>query len=113
MQVGERVGAMLRNDGKAVIRLLGFGSYEGLFQNPSDPIHDDIFSELRQEDNQKIRMLYNLGHRIRLDNGEVIWGSECIWGPEFRIRRSLTGKTVHSVRIMRNETGAYKGFYYA
>lgn len=43
--------------------------------------------------------------KIVLDNGQVVWGCECWWGPEAKMARYLEGRTVVSVDIeqMRKE----------
>lgn len=35
--------------------------------------------------------------KIQLDNGKVVWGCECWWGPEERIKRELDGLTIEIV----------------
>jgi hypothetical protein len=126
-EIGERVGAILmiskeeiREDHNAnVIRLLGFGVYEGKFPNPSFPSFEQTFpeyNELLDEDKRWIKRSYEharLTHRLRLDNGDVVWGKECLWGPERRIRRSILGKRILQVRIIRHkDTGVFKDFVY-
>lgn len=37
--------------------------------------------------------------KIELDNGDVVWGYQCWWGPEERWPEIAKGRTVHDVRI--------------
>ena len=77
---GERVGAILSANDK-VLRLLGYGVYEG------DHVHEDeaagIATVLRSEQAKN--------PRIKLDNGDVVWGCECWWAPEARIKDQVAG----------------------
>lgn len=74
-EVGHRIGALLEVDEpEKVVRLLGFGRYDGDFIPPST-----IGG-------------FNLGlanPRLSLDNGWVVWGCECWWAPEARITSIL------------------------
>lgn len=84
MKKGIRVGAILGSDGKKV-EFLGYGVYEGDFVPAKE-----------------INPVLNIGlpnPRIKLDSGKVVWGCECWWGPEDRIKASLDGKTVVNVDI--------------
>lgn len=70
---GDRIGAILGSDGK-VVRWLGYGVYEGDFVPPKE-----IGG-------------FNLGFpnpRLKLDNGDVVWGCECWWGSEKGIIEQL------------------------
>lgn len=66
MKVGERVGVLFSlTHTKA--KLIGYGTYVG-YETP-----DESLSELSAmlSDN------YIPDHKIRLDNGEVVWGHQC------------------------------------
>lgn len=73
--VGHRIGAILEADEtERMIRLIGFGRYDGDFIPPK---HIGGF---------------NLGWpnpRLTLDNGWVVWGCECWWGPKDQITKML------------------------
>ncbi len=66
MKVGDRVGALCDTNSEKT-RIYGYGVYEGDFPCP------------------------NLGDipnpRIKLDSGQVVWGCECWWGAEDKIKR--------------------------
>ncbi len=73
--VGHRIGALLGADhDQRIIRLLGFGQYDGDCIPPT-PV-----------------WLWSIGlpnPKLTLDNGSVAWGCECWWGPEDQIMKFL------------------------
>jgi len=78
-KIGERVGAILGAD-EDVVRFLGYGVYEGLESPPPGIALMGID-------------LNEIGHtnpKIQLDNGKVVWGCECWWGPEETVKQKLT-----------------------
>ncbi len=75
--VGTRVGAWLKAD-HATVHLLGYGVYDGTFE-----------TIVTMEPNP----------RITLDNGKIVWGYECWWGPEERMKKSISNRTVINVDI--------------
>ena len=78
-----RVGALLGyKDG--VVELLGYGTFEGNFMLPEEACG------------------FNFGQdnlRIRLDNGDVVWGCECWWGEEERFKKMYI-ETAKEVKII-------------
>lgn len=65
-EVGMRIGALV-SAGDGVVRLLGYGTYDGDEIPPAD-----IGG-------------FNIGWpnpKLTLDSGEVVWGCECWWGSE-------------------------------
>lgn len=74
-QAGQRVGAML-GASNGVVKLLGFGVYEG----------DEVPPE---ETNSLAAALGIPNPKIKLDNGEVVWGCQCWWGAEEEIKAQL------------------------
>lgn len=77
VEVGERVGAILKAD-DTTVHLLGYGVYEGMkvpeelgFPNPC----------------------------IKLDNGGVVWGYQCWWGSEEKIKAMIGNRTVVEVSM--------------
>jgi hypothetical protein len=89
MKPGTRVGAILGGaDGK--VDFLGYGTYKG----------DEVPSNTGPK--SMTGMLAEVGcpnPKIELDNGDVVWGCECWWGPEPEVRKRLDGLTVTLVRI--------------
>ncbi len=37
--------------------------------------------------------------KIVLDNGKVVWGSECWWAPEEQVKRMVGSKTIVEIDI--------------
>ncbi|OQA08597.1 MAG: hypothetical protein BWY67_01473 [Bacteroidetes bacterium ADurb.Bin397] len=68
MKTGERVGAIESADEK-VVRFYGYGVYAGEEVPPKE------VSEFNFELGLK-------NPKIELDNGKVVWGCQCWWGPE-------------------------------
>lgn len=82
--IGDRVGAILSQQGLTVY-FLGYGVYEGDFVPPAD-----------------VNPLLNQGRKnpkIRLDNGKTVWGCECWWGPEERIKGELANPNLKVVEV--------------
>lgn len=75
--IGDRVGAILSANDQ-VVNLLGYGVYVG------DEVHPGLGRP---------------NPKIVLDNGDVVWGCECWWGPEGRIRQAIGDRKVEEVRI--------------
>lgn len=79
-----RVGAILGANQDAV-EFLGYGEYVGDEVPPPE-----------------INPLLNVGSpnpKIVLDNGDVVWGCECWWGPEEEIKDSIKDKTIVNITI--------------
>lgn len=72
-KIGDRVGAVLSaSDSEKLIQFLGYGVYEG----SEVPVSAAGWMS---------RGLIDAGipnPKIRLDNGDVVWGCECWWGAE-------------------------------
>lgn len=74
MKTGERVGAICSDDG-VTVRLYGYGVYAGEEVPPKD-----------------INPWLNFNRpnpKITLDDGTVIWGCECWWGSEEKVKKSI------------------------
>lgn len=85
---GVRVGAVCNADEKTV-RLYGYGVYEG---DEVPPPGIQIFGQ----------ELHELGHanpKIKLDSGKVVWGCECWWGAEEKVKTMIGDRTVVEVDI--------------
>jgi hypothetical protein len=82
---GERVYAILHADGKQV-HLLGFGHYVG-DEVPTEPtgffraiFGASTWAEVDKACGYAVPRPSN--PKIVLDDGTIIWGAECWWGPE-------------------------------
>lgn len=76
-QVGDRVGAM-RNANAEKVFLFGYGVYEGEKPCPH---------------------LSNIPNPcIKLDDGTVVWGMECWWGPEDKIKQAIRNRAVEIIK---------------
>jgi len=94
-KAGERIGAILGAGGEQkIVRFLGYGVYEG----------DEIpltacgwMAKLLVESSVS-------NPKLRLDNGDVVWGCECWWGREHEVAEAVEeyrrdGYIVVNVRI--------------
>lgn len=84
MKAGGRVGAICSGNDTSV-RLYGYGVYDGDEIPPKD-----------------VNPWLNFGRpnpKITLDGGKVIWGCECWWGPEEKIKQSIGDRQVIMVDI--------------
>ena|SRR5882672_10575087 len=90
MNVGDRVGAILGSEA-GVVSFLGFGVYAGR-EVPTATGSNSMTSDLAE--------LKFSNPKILLDNGDVVWGCECWWGPEDKIRAEIAKyDRVETVRI--------------
>jgi hypothetical protein len=78
MLKGTRVGAILKSD-QQTVHLLGYGTYDG----------DEIPGPEAQGFGKAIREAQQTNPKITLDNGKTVWGCECWWGPEEKIKNSI------------------------
>jgi len=72
---GERVGAILSANDKTV-KFLGYGVYEGDFY--PDTAEGSVADMIK--DNQQQYGIDLVNPRLKLDNGDIVWGCECWWG---------------------------------
>ena len=77
MEIGDRAGAFSSCDDDT-IELLGYGTYEGE-QVP---------------DKEALKRLVVPNPKITLDDGRVVWGFECWWGSEEKIKKMESTRTV-------------------
>jgi len=89
MEANKRVGAVCSMD-KEVITLFGYGVYEGDFI----PDTDDITMM-----GLPLRKMGLANPRIRLDNGDVVWGCECWWGAEEIVKTYEENRKVKIITI--------------
>jgi hypothetical protein len=103
-KTGERVGAICNSD-KATVRFFGFGVFDGDKEPPSEvSIMGISVGELNKEikeDCKKQGREYTpfTNPRITLDSGKVVWGCQCWWGSEEKVKKMLEGKEVIMVNI--------------
>lgn len=112
-KVGDRVGALLSADDKHV-ELLGYGVYVGDEVPPMPPPMagfktweelDAFYEEhnapmvqkLREEGQWPLRME---NPKIELDSGEIVWGQECWWGSEDKLREYLEEAVQHGLEVV-------------
>lgn len=86
---GDRVGAILSAN-ENIVNLLGYGIYEGNFIPEDDKILHPIFGI-------PIKELNIPNPRIKLDSGDVVWGCQCWWGAEDRVKASIDSRLVRIV----------------
>lgn len=110
-KIGDRVGAILSMKDDEV-QFLGYGVYEGDKIPPGMPSFDDLFPEAERKkipENDLAFMrkrLETMGNpRIKLDNGEFVWGMECWWGPENDVKERIATSNVIMCKIVRDERG--------
>ena len=88
VKIGERVGCILSASDKTV-ELIGFGQYVG------DYVPHEKVGGMGQD-------LIELGiedPKVILDNGKDVFGCECWWGSEAKIKKMLEGKSVIEIDI--------------
>lgn len=76
-KVGDRVGA-IRSATPDTVELFGYGVYDGDIEHPE---------------------LGFPNPRITLDDGSIVWGCECWWGPEERVKALIGGRQVITVEV--------------
>jgi len=88
-KVGMRVFA-IRNSEAGRVYLYGFGTYEG--------------DEAPDKEAQGVKGLSALcggkNPKILLDNGKVVWGCECWWGPEEKFYEKFANAQIIEVDIV-------------
>lgn len=80
--VGDRVGAIMKADA-AEVHLFGYGVYQG-----------DVLNDYMGVPNPK----------ITLDNGGVVWGYQCWWGKEAKIKKIIGHRKVIDVPAPEKES---------
>ena len=84
MKKGDRVGAIQSATDQEVI-FFGYGVYDGDIDHPE---------------------LGFPNPRITLDNGRIVWGCECWWGAESKIKEMIGDRKVTDVSPDRNPEAA-------
>lgn len=91
-KVGERVGAILGRD-ETELQFIGFGTYQG--EKPLPPKPDGPVGTIAEA----VRAVGMPNPCIALDGGGVVWGCECWWGSEHKVRRQLNAAAQLGIRI--------------
>lgn len=81
-KMGMRVGAVLSAD-ENIVKFLGYGTYAGEEIPPDGFLHDIGVSN----------------PKIILDNGDVVWGHQCWWGDEEKVKRVIGEREVVVVSL--------------
>ncbi len=90
--IGDRIGAIVGEDGETgLVSIFGYGIYLGE-QIPSD---DVIFMGSKY-----IEIAPGMKNpAIKLDNGDIVYGCECWWGSEEKVKEIVKGKEVEIVSV--------------
>lgn len=130
MKIGDRVGAVLNADDEEVV-LLGYGVYEGDFCPPgvTEPSFEALMGDPKTPwptaagtlgekravyETMKASVVWKMAYRnprIRLDDGQIVWGRECWWGPEEKIKAAIEkgDRQITYAVIVRDENGLPTG----
>lgn len=87
MEKGTRVGAVHSADATTV-KLYGFGIYEGEEIPPKEV--NELLSEIGISN-----------PKIRLDNGNIVWGCQCWWGSEEKVKKMIGDRKVEIVDFVK------------
>lgn len=79
--IGARVGAIRDSDNKNV-NLFGYGVFVGYEEPP------------------EYKTVFGPNPKIQLDSGDVVWGYQCWWGPEDKIREHIGDRHVTIVPVV-------------
>ncbi len=93
IKIGDRVGAIeSSNEGR--IKFYGYGTYQGRLVPKDKNV---------QFMGVSLKAINQPNHCIKLDNGELVWGCECWWGSEEKVKEMLAkAKTITFVPILRS-----------
>ncbi len=83
--VGDRVGA-IKSGNEDIVELFGYGVYQGYKPLPA---RFGIIAEVVNERGGNPSIL--------LDNGKEVFGCECWWGPEEKVKASIGNRKVIEV----------------
>lgn len=86
--IGQRVGAVCGSVDNG-IEFFGYGVYVGDEEMPVGA--PGVFGPAQQGDPPN--------PKIVLDSGEVVWGCQCWWGPEEKVKKNLEGQNVILVTV--------------
>lgn len=92
--VGARVGAVLKAT-PVEVHLLGWGVYDGEHEPPFGPFGMSKAELERMKACGEVRPDFHWSNpRITLDDGKVVWGAQCWWGPEAKVREIIGDRVV-------------------
>lgn len=74
-----RVGAIQKAD-ETTVYMYGYGEYLGDAESP----------------------LGIPNPKIQLDNGDIVWGYQCWWGPEEKVKNMIGGRKITMVDVKKN-----------
>jgi hypothetical protein len=86
-EIGSRVGAIKSAD-QAEVRFFGYGTYQGE-EIPDEGVGG--FGSIIREAGHK-------NPKILLDSGDTVWGCECWWGSEQKIKDSIGARKIVIVK---------------
>jgi len=87
-EIGERVGAIMSANPQEVF-FFGYGVYQG--REIPDEQAGGLCPALREAGVTNPKIL--------LDDGHVVWGAECWWGPEQKIKDTIGDRKVVMVDL--------------
>jgi len=99
-EVGQRVGAILGAK-EGIVEFLGYGVYEG------DHIPEEAVGFMADAS----RVCKWTNPRIRLDSGKVVYGCECWWGSEAKVKVQLAEYRASGYRIVEVDIDAIRKKY--
>lgn len=88
-KVGSRVGAIAEQNEEGTL-FFGYGVYEGDFKIEDPTIYMMGF---------QVASMDIINPRIRLDNGDVVWGCESWWAPEEEVQQLLEDEKVEIISV--------------
>lgn len=102
---GDRVGSIhgtRTENGTDIVEFFGYGVYLGDYSMPEAdadiprPVGfmGNMLVQAKEEDGIDVK-----NPLIRLDDGSYVWGCECWWGSEERVRSTLEGRAQRTVDI--------------
>lgn len=93
LKLGDRVGA-IRNADDTTVYLYGYGTYKGEEIPPKGTVgaFGIDLGELGIEN-----------PKILLDNGNIVWGCQCWWGAEEKVKQTIGNREVKYVNLQEVE----------
>ncbi len=86
IEINERVGAFLSVE-NGIVNFLGYGVHEG--------------DEVPPNNVSRLLNLANIPNpKIKLDSGEVVYGCECWWGPEEKIKKQMAQYDESKIKLV-------------
>ncbi len=91
LKAGDRAGAIIEITDKTVV-LAGYGVYQGAL--PVGPEAVGLFAEAARAEGVR-------NPCILLDSGDRIWGCECWWGSETKVKENIEALVEKGRRLVR------------